>query len=349
MRRSSRRPSLGWRRELSTVSFLEAGRTFIHRGLVLLSTVAVTLTSSVGPAAAREQIKVDIARPLTANVSSFSTLPGAERGYLPGLMTRTPAVTGSVSAAVVKPDIYKAWLSKTHPQFALKAARNSPDSVIVVKGQWDNSKKTLEKLGMPHREVSSGEFASMPLDGTRVVIVDCEGNLDQKARQKLRQFVIRGGYLLSTDWDLDGFLDSTFMQYLSWNKAVNRNLIYDATVVDADPILFRNTVTDAPWKLDLESHLIRVNDRSRVRVLIESRRLKEEDPDRAGVLAAVFAFGRGYVLHMAGHFDNNSGVPVRHRLPDPAPVIEIGLRQALAANFVVAGLTGARIRTGRSQ
>ncbi|HMO19720.1 MAG TPA: hypothetical protein PKC98_01990, partial [Candidatus Melainabacteria bacterium] len=89
------------------------------------------------------------------------------------------------------------------------------------------------------------------------------------------------------------------------------------------------------------------NDRSRVRVLIESRRLKEEDPDRAGVLAAVFGFGRGYVLHMAGHFDNNSGVPVRHRLPDPAPIIEIGLRQALAANFVVAGLTGERIRTGR--
>ncbi|HMO23542.1 MAG TPA: hypothetical protein PKC98_21480, partial [Candidatus Melainabacteria bacterium] len=99
--------------------------------------VAVTLIP-FGLAEAREEFKVDIsrpgsgARPLTANVSSFSNIPGAERGYLPGLMTRTPAVTGSVNAAVVKPDISKAWLSKTHPQFALKASYYSPDSIIVI-------------------------------------------------------------------------------------------------------------------------------------------------------------------------------------------------------------------------
>ncbi|HMP53429.1 MAG TPA: hypothetical protein PKD05_17905, partial [Candidatus Melainabacteria bacterium] len=78
--------------------FFEKRRSLISCALALLLLVAVTLIP-FGLAEAREEFKVDIsrpgsgARPLTANVSSFSNIPGAERGYLPGLMTRTPAVT----------------------------------------------------------------------------------------------------------------------------------------------------------------------------------------------------------------------------------------------------------------
>ena len=285
--------------------------------------------------------------PLNGQVASFGKNGadfklGARRSFVPS-MIKTPSQTGSVSADIVNPEVYKGWLQSTHPKFALSVNQYAPDAVIVVKGQWDNSTKTLKKLEIPHRRVSAREFNSLDLDKTRVVVVDCEGKLNQLGKQKLRSFVSRGGYLLSCDWDLDGFISSTFLNYIVWNKGVNRGLVYDATVVDADPVLFKNTVTDAPWKMDSESHLIRILNKSKVRLLVQSRKLMSEDPDKLGALAVVFPFGRGYVLHMAGHFDNNSGVPIRHRLPDPAPVIKISLRQVLATNFIVAGLTGERI------
>lgn len=282
--------------------------------------------------------------PLNGAVTSFdaSKLQG-RTGFLPGIMTRTEPVKGGVSADIVKADVYQAWLQKAHPNLSVTLSKFSRQSIIVVKGQWDNSAKTLDKYGFAHTRISGSQFNGVDLASARIVIVDCGAQLNQAAKQKLRQFVSNGGYLLSTDWDLDGFLSSTFMNYVVWNKGVNKSLIYDATVVDADPILFKNTVTNAPWKLDQESHLVGVRDTSRVRILIESSILKKEDPDRVGALAVVFKFGRGYVLHMAGHFDNNSGIPIKHRLPDPAPVIGLSLRQALATNFLAAALSGQKI------
>lgn len=289
----------------------------------------------------------DTTSTLNGNISSFQSktsryLLKEKLKIIPG-MTRTAPITGGVKSSIVKPDIYKAWLQKTHPKFALNANKFSPQSIVVVKGQWDNSARTLKKLGLKHKRVSGKQFNQVPLANTKVVIVDCEGELDRRSKQKLRNFVMRGGYLLSTDWDLDGFVSTTFPNYIVWNRGINTRLIYDATVVDADPVLFKNTVTNAPWKLDQESHLIRVLNDRKVRVLIKSRILAAEDPDRQGVLAVSFAFGRGSVLHMAGHFDNNSGIPIRHRLPDPAPVIQMSLRQALAINFIVAAMENRKI------
>ncbi|MBN8662475.1 MAG: hypothetical protein J0M35_19050 [Candidatus Obscuribacter phosphatis] len=60
--------------------------------------------------------------------------------------------------------------------------------------------------------------------------------------------------------------------------------------------------------------------------------------DSYGVLACVFQYGRGYVLHMNAHFDRSRSAN-HYSLPDPAPVIGIGLHQSIAVSFVVAGLS----------
>lgn len=321
---------------------------------LILITAILSIVAIVQPGYGQErpQVKVTVPdngqistpeenKPLTAVISSFTSRT-RKNSFVPS-MIKTAPVQGGVKSDIVKPKVYQNWLKKTHPQFALNVSKYSEDTVVVVKGQWDNSAKTLKKLRVNHKRVSAKEFNKLSLKDTKVVIIDCEGGLDRLGKQKLRTFVIRGGYLLSTDWDLDGFLSSTFMNYVVWNKATNRKLIYDATVIDADPVLFKNTVTNAPWKLDQESHLIRIMNPKKVRLLIVSRKLQKEDPDRLGALAIAFPFGRGYVLHMAGHFDNNSGIPIRHRLPDPAPVIQLSLRQALAINFLVAGVENRKI------
>ncbi len=264
-----------------------------------------------------------------------------------GNAIETPLAADKPRSAQVTPQMFQAWLQDTHKDFVARVSDYAPESVVVVKGQWDDSAKTLTKFGIPHERISGGQLKNYPLDRTRVLIVDCAGDLSRQACQRVRDFVSRGGYLLSTDWALDNFLSNTFRnnfgEYVIWNHGQNRDSIYDATVSDADPVLFNRVVTNAHWKLDQESHLIRVVNRDAVRVLVTSRQLQADDPDRQGILAVEFPFGRGYVLHMAGHFDNNSKMPIGNFLPDPAPVIGISMRQALAANFVVAGLQQTRI------
>ncbi len=261
-------------------------------------------------------------------------------------LIETPLEAQKPRSESIPPQTFRAWLESAHPQFSLNASQNAPETVICIKGRWDDSSKTLDKFQIPHSKIGSGKLASTNLANTRVIIVDCAGDINNAGKQKLRDFVLRGGYLLSTDWALDGFLTATWPNSIKWNKGTNRRDIVDATAFDTDPVLFNHVVSNAYWKLDQDSHLIHIEQPgANVRILAKSRQLVQDDPDRAGILAVVFPFGRGFVMHMTGHFDNNSKLAIGNFLPDPAPRIGISFRQALAANFVVAGLEGVKIPT----
>ncbi len=254
-----------------------------------------------------------------------------------------PPVTGKAQSARVDPLVFRAWLSKAHPDFVLSGSASDASAVVEVAGQWDKADKTLSKLQIPYQHVKAGQLTPEMLAGTKVLIINCAGQIKRDRLQTVRDFVKNGGYLLTTDWALDNMVAQTFPGYISWNKGVNKKDIYDAEYLSPDPVLAINTVRSAFWKLDAASHLIRILKPDAVRVLITSRQLAGEDPDKAGVLAVIFPFGRGYVLHMVGHFDNNAKIAVGNFLPDSSPAIGISLRQAIATNFIVAGMTGKRL------
>lgn len=236
------------------------------------------------------------------------------------------------------PAVFQGWLQNTHPQFFASASRYSNESVIEVKGEWDDAARTLRALNINHTSIRRGKLKDLDLRGARVLVVNCAGEVPRESMQKIRDFVMSGGYLLTTDWALDGCLQKVFPGYASWNGGRSRTPIVDARLVDKQTSLVANTVSLAGWKLDDAAHTIRVLNQSAVKVLAVSSQLANEDPDRAGILAFTFAFGRGRVLHMIGHFDNNAAFVFTDSLPDPAPQIGIALRQALAANFIVEGL-----------
>lgn len=254
-----------------------------------------------------------------------------------------PPVSGKAQSARVEPVVFRAWLEKAHPDFVLKGSATDASAIVEVAGQWDKADKTLTKLQLPFQHVKSRDLSPELLANTKVLIINCAGNIKRDRLQSIRDFVKNGGYLLTTDWALDNMLVQTFPGYIAWNKGVNKRDIYDAEYLAPDPVLAVNTVRSAFWKLDSASHLIRVLKPDAVHVLITSRQLAGEDPDKAGVLAVIFPFGRGYVLHMVGHFDNNAKIAVGNFLPDSAPAIGISLRQAIASNFIVAGMTGKRL------
>ncbi len=238
----------------------------------------------------------------------------------------------------VAPHVFHDWLVKSHASFAAVLSQREPQAVVQVKGIWDNSDATLRAFGIPHQTIKAKELTDLSLNHTKVLVVNCPGNVPAATYQKVRDFVASGGYLLSTDWTLSNLVSRAFPGYLEWNGAKTSKLMVDAQVIDQDPGLFAGIVSQAWWKMDEGSEVCTVMKPSVVRVLVASRILSEVDPDRRGVLAAYFQFGRGAVLHLVGHFDNNSALAFTNLLSDPAPGMGISLRQGLAANFVLAGL-----------
>ncbi len=281
--------------------------------------------------------------PLNGQVSREDAALSAnlQRANVGSLIETPPVISGAVSKAV-PPEVFRAWLDKAHPGVLL-SVNEAPGSVIEVKGRWDDSGRTLRALGIQYERIGSGDLRDLPLDKVKVLVVNCAGTVPKESLQRIRDFVARGGYLLATDWALDNLIEKAFPGFVEYDRKKNEDPIYDAYVVNPDPVMFANAVTNAHWKMDEASHLLRILKPGSVRVLARSRKLEKEDPAGQGVLAVTFPFGRGYVMHMTGHFDNNGFFKFTNSLPDPAPVIGISLRQALAANFVIAGLTGRKI------
>ena len=300
----------------------EAPTTFRVRTLAPVAPVAPSPPVLTGAAS-----KIDVSRPytpLSGNIDIAKTLVGQE-----------------ASTKVVPPHVFRGWLEQAHPQFALNASRIHASAVLDVRGVYDNSGKTLSSLGINFDHIRTGTLRERSLQDVKVMVIDCPGRVPREAFQKIRDWVNAGGYLLSTDWSGDNAIQPIFPGYIEWTKAKNRESMYNSEIVNPDPVLFKHTVSNAKWKMDIECHPVRAM-RADVRTLAMSRELAAEDPRSGGALAIVFPFGRGYVMHMVGHFDNNTALP--NRIADAAPVIGISLRQALASNFVVAGLSGTKIQ-----
>jgi|GEM_PF-1217277 len=288
---------------------------------------------------------------MTVNLGAASTAGLPARGFFDNGTT----LQGGARTERVPPEVFRAWLTDNHPTFALSSETIAPSLVVDVAGHWDHADKTLTKLGINFNHVKSGDISPELLASAKVLIINCAGDVKRDRLQYIRDFVQRGGYLLTTDWALNSMLEQTFPGYVEWNRGVNNRSIYAATYINPDPILARGCVRSAPWKLDAGAHLVRVLRPDAVRVLVASAEMAGEERNHSngrnfgpsGVLACLFPFGKGYVLHMVGHFDNNATIAVGNFLPDPAPQIRISLRQALAANFVVAAVSGEQIPFGQ--
>ena len=309
------------------------------------SSPTTTPTQSEESSTASTEASSGGSKPLEATISTFrkdyrrpSRFPGLD-GFASNVMQNAPMVPLPQKDEAVNPGAYKSWLTATHPGEADKLER---ESIIEVKGKWDDSGHVLRSFGIPHKRISARELGDTNLEKVYIVVVNCAGDLPAEAILALRRYVGMGGYLLTTDWALDGVLKKAFPGFVTWNGGYTDSSVVDAVVVDPDPRLFKNMPQVASWKLDKKSQLVNINRPGPVRVLARSRLLSRTDPSQFGILAFTMDFRQGRILHLVGHFDNNSDRAFNNALPDPAPGIKISMRQALAANFIMQAIRNKR-------
>lgn len=244
---------------------------------------------------------------------------------------------------VTSPTVFRSWIETTHPSLA---AKFSPDELLVVRGQWDDSTKPLHSFGLRFKPIKTKELNFIDLTKCKLMIIDCAGVVPKETLQKIRDFVLKGGYLVSTDWTLQNVIERAFPNFVQWNRDNTDGSITDAYVLDPENSL----LTGIPgrrftWKLDRLSQCLRIVNPNKVSILARSSLLAARDPQlrvidplQAGALAIEFSIGRGKVLHLVGHFDNCANSFKPNLLPDPAPNIGISLRQAITANFIAEAL-----------
>ncbi|HEY9787293.1 MAG TPA: hypothetical protein V6D17_18020 [Candidatus Obscuribacterales bacterium] len=265
---------------------------------------------------------------LEGNVARFGAGKTAAEHTAPPTRLPIPATVA------VQPKAFRLWLEKTHPNASSVLQSLGKEAIVEVRGRWDDSGHALHSFGFPYSRMSTAKLPSADLSKTRILIVDCAGEIPREAVPVVSDFVEKGGYLLTTDWALEGCLQQAFPEFAEWDGGYTDSRVIEANVRDKDDSLTVGVVPRAHWKLDKKSQTVRIRNHNKVKVLVDSAQLSAYDGTSMGPLAITFAYGRGRVLHLVGHFDNNTDRAFNNLLPDIAPKIGISLRQAIAGNFV---------------
>jgi len=200
--------------------------------------------------------------------------------------------------------------------------RLSEEHVIVVSGDFDKIEEVLDSYGWPFTLVSREDLLRHRYPQARILFINCARKpapLQQnKLAELVKQYLYRGCWVVTSDWSVEPYLTRAFPMHV--DKAEVRGSQRDTTIavrpVENDPLLagvFPRRGESA-WWLEDSSTMVRVTDR--VQVLVRS-----EDMSRrygSDVVAFKFAYGKGLVVHLLGHFyqkdGNRRGLVAMHRL-----------------------------------
>lgn len=213
-----------------------------------------------------------------------------------------------------------------------------PHELLVVKGQYDHVEDLLDMLDLKYESVEIQRLDRTKFQGRKVVFFNCTNLPPSPAGvKKIKEFVQRGGYLITSDWAVSTLLVQAFPGYLEPKMKAGRKLLTPDEVIRISQsksagrhfLLSGLDIrkNEAKWWLEESSYPFSVLRPDDVEVLIESDDLDRKYGVRA--VAATFRYGQGRVLHMLGHFFQEEG-----NLKGTFSA------QRLVANFVLAALKG---------
>lgn len=174
------------------------------------------------------------------------------------------------------------------------------DDILVVTGAFDQVQDVLDVLKLPHTVVPRADFSKTPLNPKQVIIFNCDqetGKLPPVDQARLREFVARGGYVFTSDWELQNVVAPSFDGELTMAGSTEEFKVGIAPAKGAErhPLL-RDVFPADPfkaaafrWQIDAVSFTVRPG--KRATVLIHSDELEKRHG--SGIVAAVFRYGPG--------------------------------------------------------
>jgi hypothetical protein len=197
-------------------------------------------------------------------------------------------------------------MAKDRPADAHTIEKMAQDDVICVKGASDKVEDVLTAIGVKHTFVQKDKFDDFKLDPKSILVINCDGKghplFDDLGITKIREFVEHGGFLFTSDWELQHTIEKAFPQSIAKGGESGKDdfKVGIKPVDGKNPFLrdvFPMTTWDSSalsWKMDGRSFLIKIISPD-VSTLIESPELKQKFPEYPAV-AVSFWWKDGHVV-----------------------------------------------------
>ena len=199
--------------------------------------------------------------------------------------------------------IAKDRMGRETPLDAEALSRIEAADVLVVPGTYDHVEMVLDALETPHTLVEAGALLNVKLRPEQLIVVNCPGHLPRPAVERLREFVVGGGSLFTTDWALRHVLEPAFPGVVAFSERPTQDDVVRIEVRKHDNSFLEGVMDgadDPVWWLESSSYPIRVLERQRVHTLIASSELEAKYGEAP--VAILFRHGEGEVFHMISHY-----------------------------------------------
>lgn len=210
--------------------------------------------------------------------------------------------------ALNKKDVVKA-VEKHGKILAFEGQYEKPETVL--QHMYAAEKKFIER-GDIRRKIRKINF-----DKYDLVLIGCPGKkIPHKEFSRIKDYVLNGGWLITTDWALESIIEPIFPGYIRWNRERTGDVVVPCQILKPNhPFLdgVLDEFSQSKWKskdsdeqtfkwwLENRSYPIEVSNSKEVQVLIRSNRIEKKWG--AGPVLVYFEFGKkgGRVIHLISH------------------------------------------------
>ena len=193
--------------------------------------------------------------------------------------------------------------------------------ILAVDGRFEKPKKIIQHMYASEKTIIKPKsILKTDLDSYDVVLLGCPGDqIPPIAHSKIKDYVMNGGWLLTTDWVLFHIVEAIFPGYIKWNGLKTSDAVVACQILEPNhPFLdgvlgeiqqkkwAKKTSADIGkkefrWWLETRSFPIQILNPKDVRILISSNELKQKWGESP--VLVYFDYGKkgGRIVHMISH------------------------------------------------
>jgi hypothetical protein len=186
-------------------------------------------------------------------------------------------------------------LAEQHPDRLAVLDEIGKRDVAVYSGNFDTVQEVLKRINI-------GFVLDPKKPSATIVFSNCANGKDDNRAKLLERHVRDGGWLVSSDWQLNNLIQPAFPNTVRWTG--QRGTSNEVVGVEANLSSVWSEVVfpgiDPQWWLESGSHPITIEDPERVRIEAVSHELHVRY--QASPVAVSFDCEAGHVFHVISHF-----------------------------------------------
>ena len=193
--------------------------------------------------------------------------------------------------------------------------------ILAVNGRYEKPKKIIEHMYASLKKVvKEKEIMKENLLQYDVVLVGCPGSdIPFAAHPKIKDFVMNGGWLITTDWALKSVIETIFPGYIRWNRAKTSDAVVPCQIMLPDHPFLEGVLSEIQqnkwqkqtgkntkkkefrWWLETKSFPIQIINYQAVKVLISSWEIQNKWGESPVLVEFDYGKKGGRVIHMISH------------------------------------------------